>query len=145
MTHEDAGHYAKKHQGIEIDKTIEEKLKKNAENEKISCPIIHSIAKELSITPEKAGIQTDLLELRLNCCQLGLFGWEGEPSGKLIDKSIQITDALEQELKTTTKDNRITCLECWDIAKILKLKRVDIASACESKGIKIKKCQLGAF
>jgi hypothetical protein len=145
MTHEDAGHYAKKHQGIKIDKKIEEELKKSSENEKISCPIIHSIAKELSIKPEEAGIQTDLIELRLNNCQLGLFGWEGEPSGKLIDKSIQISDTLEKELQTIIKDNRITCLECWDIAKKLKIKRLDVASACEKKGFKIKKCQLGAF
>ncbi len=145
MTHEDAGHYAKKHQGIEIDKTIEEKLKKKAVDEKISCPAIHSIAKELSILPEKTGVQADLLELRLNCCQLGLFGWEGEPKGKLIDKNIKVPDDLEKELNTTAKDNRLTCTECWNIAKKLKIKKLDVGSACENKGIKIKKCQLGAF
>lgn len=145
MTHEDAGHYAKKHQGIKIDKTIEEKLKNNSKNGKISCSIIHSTAEELSISPEKAGVQADLLELRLNCCQLGLFGWEKESSGKLIDKSIQTPDLLEKKLDSTIQDNRITCFECWDIADNLKIKKLDVGSACEKKGIKIKKCQLGAF
>ncbi len=149
MTHEDAGHYAKKHQGIEIDNTIKESLLKNVEKdkesgiEKISCPIIHSIAKKLSISPEKAGVQADLLELRLSYCQLGLFGWE--PLDKLIDKNIKIPDALEKELQETVKDNRITCAVCWEIAKKLKMKKLDVASACEKKGFKIKKCQLGAF
>lgn len=145
MTHEDAGHYAKKHQGVDINTTIKEKLNKSSEDNKISCPAVHLTAKELSVTPEEAGIQTDLLELRLNFCQLGLFGWEGEPSGKLLDKNIEISDILEQELKSIVKDNRITCLECWNIAKKLKLKKVNVASVCENNGIKIKKCQLGAF
>ncbi len=150
MTHEDAGHYAKKHQGIEIDKTIGEKLKNNSKDKKISCPAMHLVATELSVTPEKTGIQADLLELRLNHCQLGLFGWDNSPSGKLppgklIDKTIQISDSLEKELQTAVIDNRITCIKAWDVAKKLKMKRVDVASACEKRGIKIKKCQLGAF
>ncbi len=145
MTHEDAGHYAKKHQGKKIDKTVEEKLKKNARHGNIPCPMVHAVAEELSITPESAGIQADLLELRLNCCQLGLFGWEGKPSHKLVDKNVQVSNALDAELDREVKDNRITCLGCWDIAKKLKIKKVDVASACEKKGIKIKQCQLGAF
>ncbi len=149
MTHEDAGHYAKKHQGIKIDENIKQELLKNSEQikdskeKKISCPIVHSIAKKLSITPIQAGIQSDLLELRLSYCQLGLFGWE--PLGKLIDKKKPIPDTLEKELKKTIKDNRTTCAECWEIARKLKIKKLDVASACEKKGIKIKKCQLGAF
>ena len=143
MTHEDAGHYAKKHQNVEIDKDIEEKLKKNAEKGNISCPLVHSIANKLSTTPDKIGIQADLLEMRILHCQIGLFGWE--PLGKLIDKKIEISKTLEQEIEKTIDNNRITCLGCWDIAKKLKIKKLDVASACEKKGIKIKKCQIGAF
>ena len=143
MTHEDAGHYAKKHQNVEIDKDIEEKLKKNSEEGNISCPMVHSIAKTLSTTPDNIGVQADLLEMRILHCQIGLFGWE--PLGKLIDKSIEISESLEQELEKNIKDNRITCSGCWDIAKKLKIKKLDVASACEKKGVKIKKCQIGAF
>ncbi|MCK5098905.1 MAG: hypothetical protein KAR45_12435 [Desulfobacteraceae bacterium] len=143
MTHEDAGHYAKKHQDVEIDKDIEEKLKKDSEKGNISCPVVHSIAHTLSTTPDKIGIQADLLEMRILHCQIGLFGWD--PLGKLIDKNVDISEALEQELKNTVDNNRITCLGCWDIAKKLKIKKLDVASACEKKGIKIKKCQIGAF
>ena len=145
MTHEDAGHYAKKHQNVEIDKDIEEKLKKNSENGNISCPLVHSIAKSFSTTPDQIGIQADLLEMRILHCQIGLFGWEKEPYNKLLDKNIEISDALEQELKITVKDERITCSGIWNIAKTLKMKKLDVASACEKKGFKIKKCQIGAF
>jgi hypothetical protein len=143
MTHEDAGHYAAKHKNVEINKDIAEKLKKNSENGNISCPVMHSIAKSLSTTPDKIGVQADLLEMRILYCQLGLFGWE--PLGKLIDKTISISQNLDKELEKTVNDNRITCSGCWDIAKKLKMKRLDVASACEKKGIKIKKCQIGAF
>jgi hypothetical protein len=52
---------------------------------------------------------------------------------------------LNEQLDITSIDGRISCLECWTIAKKLKIKRLDMGSACEKKNIKIKPCQLGAF
>jgi len=143
MTHEDAGHYANKHKDIEIDPDIEKKLNKNSENGNIPCPVIHAIAKQLSVEPHKIGTQADLHEMRILYCQLGLFGWE--PLGKLIDKTIKISQPLDLEITNAADNNRITCLTIWEIAKKLKIKKLDVASACEKKGIKIKKCQIGAF
>ncbi|MEA1969081.1 MAG: hypothetical protein U9N77_12790 [Thermodesulfobacteriota bacterium] len=143
MTHEDAGHYALKHKTRELDKTIEMVLQKKTKNGKITCASAHSAARELGITPKEAGIQADLMELRLIKCSMGLFGYE--PDGKILNKNIKVSKELDKKIEDAAKDGRIICRACWEIAKTMKLSRVDVASACDSKGVKIKNCQLGAF
>ncbi|MFO7752491.1 MAG: hypothetical protein R6V41_05160 [Desulfobacteraceae bacterium] len=143
MTHEDRGHYAKKHPSESIDPEIKALLEKKAEEGTISCVNAHSIAKKTATTPEKVGSQADLLELRLVKCQLGLFGHE--PEGKLLDPDIEITQELDRKLDNSSAEGRIICRDCWKIADGMKISRNQVGSACEKKGLKIKQCQLGAF
>ncbi len=143
MSHEDAGHYAKKHQNKNLDKKIASVLKKKSNNKTISCAAIHAAAEVLGISPIEAGIQADLMELRLVKCSLGLFGYD--PGKKKINKNMEISELLNNELEKNSGNGTITCIKCWKIGRKLKIKRLDIASACENKGIKIKQCQLGAF
>ncbi len=143
MTHQDAGHYALKHPTKVIDENAAALLKKKSENKTISCLAVHGVAKELDIPPAEAGAQADLLELRLKKCRLGLFGHE--PDGKNLDLEQAISNELDSAVKKGSQKGTISCIACWNIAKNLKLKRPEVASACEIKGIKIKPCQLGAF
>jgi len=143
MTHEDAGHYAKKHQNKKIDETIAVVLKNKAKNGKITCASVHAAAKELGIPPRETGIQADLLELKLTKCSLGLFGYE--PEWNILQKDLTISEELDNAINNAAENKRITCSACWKIAEELKIKKTDVASACEKKGLKIKQCQLGAF
>lgn len=143
MTHSDRGNYAKKHSGSSIDPKAETLLTAEAKNGKITCAAVHGIAKKLGITPAEAGVQVDLLELRLTRCSLGLFGY-----GKGV-KMMQPVDSIAQDLENlidqASHDGRISCKDCWRIAKDLKISRIDVSSACEFKGLRMKPCQLGAF
>jgi len=132
-----------KHVGKTIDKTICAILEQMAEQRKITCASVHAAAKKLGISPAEAGIQADLMELRLKKCTLGLFGYE--PDGKDLNTEMTIPAQLRTTLKNAAKNNRITCSECWKIARETGTRRVDVASACELMEIKIKQCQLGAF
>ncbi len=144
MTHEDAGHYAKKHQDKKIDETISTALKNKSKNEKITCAAVHAVAEKLGILPREAGVQADLLELRLTKCSLGLFGYE--PQWNILQKDLTISEELDNAINNAAaEDKKITCSACWKIAEELKIKKTDVASACEKKGLKIKQCQLGAF
>ena len=143
MTHEDRGHYAKKHADQSIDPELKPLLEEKADNGTISCVNLHSVADRSGITPEKAGVQADLLELRLVKCQLGLFGHE--PEGKNLDPNVTITPELDQKLDNSSGGGRITCRDCWKIADGMKIKRNLVGSACDKKGLKVKQCQLGAF
>ncbi|MCF8045765.1 MAG: hypothetical protein K9J83_07875 [Desulfarculaceae bacterium] len=143
MTHEDKGHYAKKHPNESIDPNVKTLLEQKAENGTISCVNAHSVADKAGITPEQVGIQADLLELRVVKCRLGLFGHS--PEGKHLDPDVELSPELEQKLENSSKNGRITCRDCWKIADGMKIKRNRVGSACDKKNIKIKQCQLGAF
>ena len=57
------------------DKAIAAKLAAAANADKrIACHAVHKIAQELSCSPLKVGQTADLMEVRINRCQLGLFG-----------------------------------------------------------------------
>jgi hypothetical protein len=143
MGHQDKGHFAAKHTDRQINKTITKKIQALANNNSLMCALAHQAGKALQVSPLEIGVQTDLLEYQIAECQLGLFGYsDGE---KKIDPDIEITPDLNKQLDRANKAGRISCLECWDIAKNLKIKRIDVASACEKKNIRIKPCQLGAF
>lgn len=143
MTHEDKGHFAAKHKDQKINKAIAEKIRQLADDNCLICFSAHKAAAELKVSPSEIGVQTDLLEFRIARCQLGLFGYSD--GKKRFDPDIEIGSALNEHLEKRNKDGKISCLECWNIADNLKIKKLDIGSACEKKNIKIKPCQLGAF
>lgn len=143
MGHQDKGHFAAKHKGRKINKTVAEKLGTMADNNCLTCALAHQAGKTLNISPAEIGVQIDLLEYRITECQLGLFGYTGKK--KKIDPDFEISPDLNDQLGRTSHDGRISCLECWDIAALLKIKRLDLGSACEKKNIRIKPCQLGSF
>jgi hypothetical protein len=144
MTHHDEGHYAAKHpNGTEYAPEIEAALKDKAEEGKIPCESAHQIADRLKITPAEVGRCADLLELRLNKCLLGLFGYT--PQKKLVKAATQVSPDLESAIKNATTEDKISCLDCWAIAAALNCPKMEVANACEAMSIKIVPCQLGAF
>jgi hypothetical protein len=143
MAHQDKGHYAKKHQRKKINKEITKLIQEKSDNSNLSCAAAHKLAKELNISPLEIGIQTDLMEFRITHCQLGLFGYQ--PEKKRIDPSIDIPAELEDRIDSADDNGRIPCETCWQIAEDLKIKKLDLGSSCEKKGVRIKPCQLGAF
>jgi len=144
MTHHDAGHYAAKHpKETQIDPQIKSALTSKLSDNQISCATAHALAAELSISPAQIGLTIDLMEARIIKCQLGLFGYT--PQKKIAQAADSVSPELKTKLEASLVENHITCLQCWDIAAELSLKKIDIASACEALGMKIKPCQLGAF
>ncbi len=143
MTHEDKGHYSAKHDDKQIDETIAQKIRAKAIDNSLTCASAHQIAKALGKSPLEIGVQIDLLEYRITECQLGMFGYPD--AKKRFDPDIVIDPEVNQQIDQESKEGRISCLQCWNIAKALKIKKLDIGSACEKKNLRMKPCQLGAF
>jgi len=144
MTHEDAGHYASKHpKGIEADPKIVEQVKQNLSNNHITCAAAHAVAEELSVPPLQVGMTIDLLEARIVKCQMGLFGYS--PQKNIVKPAESVSSDIKNALDTKQKDKRISCEHCWKIASQQGLPKLEVASACEALGLKVKPCQLGAF
>lgn len=143
MTDESKGHYSEKHTNKTIDPIIEKQINKHTSNHQITCAAIHKVAGMLNTSVEKIGLQADMLECRIITCQLGLFGYGDKK--KNFDPGVKITQDLHRKIDAAVNGKKISCIECWEIAKDLKMGRLTIGSACEKKGLKIKPCKLGAF
>ncbi|MFC1876702.1 hypothetical protein ACFL2E_05445 [Thermodesulfobacteriota bacterium] len=144
MTHEDAGHYASKHpKGVEADPKIVEQMRQKLSNNHITCAAAHAVAADLSVPPSQVGMTIDLLEARIIKCQMGLFGYS--PKKNIVKPAKSVSSELKNAIETKQEDNRISCEHCWKIASQQGLQKPEVASACETLGMKVKPCQLGAF
>jgi hypothetical protein len=144
MTHEDVGHFAAKHpQGTKIDPAVEEKIRQHLVGDQLTCAAAHKIAKAFSIPPSQVGTAMDLMEVRIGKCQMGLFGYH--PVKRIVKPAKSVSPQLEESIRNILTDQRISCRQCWDLAKAHNLTKFEVASACETLNIRINQCQLGAF
>ncbi len=144
MTHRDAEDFSRKHPaGEKADALLAEAIARRAKDGTIACTSAFEIASERGASPSDVGRTIDLVNVRLVKCQLGLFGYP--PQGKAVKPAETVSPDLERAVRKRLREGRLACAEAWEIAKDLKVKKMDVASAAEKLGIKIKPCQLGAF
>ncbi|MCD6305371.1 MAG: hypothetical protein J7M32_03680 [Deltaproteobacteria bacterium] len=137
-------HFARKH-GPEtpVDPRIEAALKQAAPAGKLACAVAFKIASDLNVEPKEVGRVADLLEMRMVKCQLGLFGYQ--PEKRIVKPARIVPEDLEQAIKEMLIDGRLPCPGAWKISRDLGIRKMAVSSACETLGIKISSCQLGAF
>jgi hypothetical protein len=143
MAHSDAGRYAAKHKpGVTPDERIAGEIRKKTAAGKLGCVEAEGIGSKLEVSLAEIGRTLDLLELRIDRCQLGLFGY---PAGKNLHPAAEVAPDLEASIRGCLTDGRLPCKAAWEIAARRKLGRMAVSSACEALHIRIKPCQLGAF
>ena len=144
MTHEDAGHYAAKHnEDTQFNERIAAQVKAKAIDGQISCSIAHKIAADLEVAPAEVGINVDFLEVRITKCQLGLFGHSSQRQSP--QPALHVDQELQRAIKASLVNGRLPCASAWKIGAKFGLSRMEVAAACDNQEIKICACQLGAF
>ncbi len=144
MSGQNKGKFSEKHPpGTKVDPQLAEAVKQRMHDGKISCAAAHKIAVDMSISPSEVGIAIDLLEGKLEKCQLGLFGYL--PEKKVVQPAEEIPADLRGAIEKRIQDGKLSCRAAWDIAEQLSIGKLNVAAACEFLNIKIKPCQLGAF
>lgn len=126
-----------------VDPRVVEEVNRRAESGLISCAAAFEVARSLDVSPDEVGFTADRLELHITHCQLGLHGYGSE--GKRVRPAEEVPADVDAAIRSRLENDRLPCRSAWDLAKELKTGRMKIASACEAMGIKISKCQLGAF
>ena len=145
MSHTDAGNYAAKHGNTsDLNPEVVNLISSRRRERTIACADAHEIAMEVGIPPAEIGRTIDILEIRINRCQLGLFGHD-ESSGKVVLPWNDVDISLEKAIREKTDDGRVSCLSLWNISEATGRSKFDMTSACNALGIKICCCQLGAF
>ena len=116
MGHEDAGHYAAKHpQGTEVNPDLEKRLREKVSDGKISCAAAHGIAGELGVQPSEVGVAIDLMEARIEKCQLGLFGYQ--PEKRIVRAAGSPSPEIQSAIRADLVDGRMACVQAWKIAE----------------------------
>ena len=136
--------YSKKH-GLDAtpDLSIKSEISKRVKDEKIPCAVAFEIAEALRVSPKSVGKTADLMNFKLTKCQLGLFGYH--PEKKIVKPKDSINEDLEAAISGSLTEGNVSCKRAWEIASRFNIRKMDVSSACETLGIKIKDCQLGAF
>jgi len=109
----------------------------------LPCAVAFQIVADRNVTAKEIGMYVDLLKIRLAKCQLGLFGYK--PEKKIVKKQDHIPESLGKAIHLKTIDNRIACIDIWQIASELGVTKLSVSNACETLSVKIHSCQLGAF
>lgn len=141
---EDKGQYKKKHgEEAVADRDIAAAVQQKIVNGKISCVEASTIAQDLRKPMIEVGLTLDLLEVSINKCQLGLFGYY--PKKKILSPAQSIDPKLEEAIRQKQIKGFLSCVTAWEIAEAFALPKIEVASVCEALGIKINACQLGSF
>ena len=144
MTHLDKGHFAQKHPSDkQINPDIAEKVKEKVSGDAITCAAAHGIAEALKVSPAEVGATMDLMEIRIEKCQLGLFGYS--PQKSIVEPADNVPQELEEAIRKNLVNERLPCATSWKIAGDMGLGKMEMAAACEALEIKVTPCQLGAF
>ena len=147
MTHVEQGNYRGKHpEDKAADPRIAPALRSVEKNRRISCAAATRVAEELSVTLAEVGVTADLLELKIDRCQLGLFGY-GPYKNKhsILEPPETVAPELEETIRARLDGDRLTCEAAWAIAEENGLSKRAVCEAADALGIKSSQCQLGVF
>ena len=144
MTHQDSANYAGKHPDNQaIDPRIAGAVKSRIAAGRIACARAFGAANELDVSPAEVGRHLDLMEIRIDKCQLGLFGYPKK--GKAVEPAGEVSSELAAAIEEALVAGRLPCAQAWAIAERMNLAKMELAAACETLGVKISSCQLGSF
>jgi hypothetical protein len=144
MTHEDKGHFSKKHSSDrKVKEPVHTKVKTKVADGAMACAVAFEVAESLGVPPEEVGFTLDVLEVKVVKCQLGLFGYA--PVKRIVKQAERVSPDLEKAIRGALVNGRLPCASAWALAEKRRLKKMEISSACETLGIKIGPCQLGTF
>lgn len=125
------------------DARLPQQVAERAKDGELPCAVAFEIANQLNTAPAAVGACADEIKIRLVKCQLGLFGYS--PDKKIVKARPEVSDTLRRAIGENLENGKLPCQRAFAIASDLGLRKMDISGACETLGIKIKPCQLGAF
>jgi hypothetical protein len=125
------------------DNLIKNEILKRTHKNEIPCAVAFEIAETLQVPAHAVGMTVDLMNYKLVKCQLGLFGYQ--PEKKIVKSQDPVAEDLKNAIYDALDQGKLSCKKAWEIALRFKIHKMKVSGACESMGIKVKPCQLGAF
>ena len=144
MTRQKGQKFAHKHGSkTRINERIKDHINRQAKNNELPCALAFKIADELNVSAAEVGKTSDLLEIMLVKCQLGLFGYS--PAKKIVEPKKSENPNLTSTIRDSLVDGKLSCEKAWEISDSFDVPKMTVSAVCEELKIKIMPCQLGAF
>ena len=124
---------------------IEDRLKEASVEGRIACAKLFEMAAELGVTPLQLGAAASEMDLRIEHCQLGTFGYDDFGERRLLRALPELPEAVAAALTKGVVNGSLPCVTAWKIAERFGLPRFVVGCAAETKEIRIGPCQLGCF
>ena len=112
---------------------------------KLSCAQAFVVAAKQRVEPIKIGEEVTRLGLRINRCQLGLFGYDEQGEKRIVKPEASISENLKETIQARLVEGRLPCRAAWEIAKEHDFPKLKVANAAEGLNLRISACQLGCF
>lgn len=131
-----------------MDERIVEAIRRHLDSEgMLPCAAAFRVVEELGVEPLAVGQTADEMGVRLNRCQLGLFGYGPKAEGrhKVVRPAETVEPGLAQAIQDGLCEGRLPCKTAWEIAEALGVPKMEVSAAAEALGIRIARCQLGTF
>ncbi len=113
--------------------------------EKLSCAQAFVAAAKQGVEPIQVGQEASRLGIRINRCQLGLFGYDEQGEKRIVKLEASISESLKEAIQARLVEGRLPCHEAWVIAEKHGLSKLEVANAVEGLKLRISACQLGCF
>ena len=131
-----------------IDERIAAAIRSRLENGRLACAAAGEIAAGLAVAPIEVGRTADRLQVRLDRCELGLFGYPHRAKGWEIAgiASLPVPDGLEAALRDAGAGRgEVTCERLSQEARRFSAPLLQVGWLADRLGLKIRDCPLGAF
>ncbi len=114
-------------------------------NGRLPCSWAFAIAEEHGLSPRAIGNEATRQSIKISRCQLGLFGYDDLGERRIVKPAAEVSGALKEVISSRLVEGKVPCRVAWEIASERKLKKIEVASAIETLGLRISDCQLGCF
>jgi hypothetical protein len=131
-----------------VDETIAAAIRSRLEDGKLACAAACELAVELDVDPLEVGRTADRLRVRLDRCQMGLFGHPGHAKGwQGTDvASLPVPEGLANALRSASRERgEVSCDRLWQEAHRFAVPLIQAGWLADRLGLKIRACRLGAF
>jgi hypothetical protein len=131
-----------------LNETLSEAIRSRTHKNKLTCASAFGIAKTRGVELLLVGKTADVLQIELDLCQLGLFGYPGHSKGWQSARvaELAVPAGLEEAIRSARdSEGELSCLAAWEAAAKFGIPRMQVGYIADKLGIRIRHCQLGAF
>ncbi len=129
-----------------IEDRIANAVRANLQDGKLPCARAFRLADELDVTPILIGKTADALQVHLNRCQLGLFGYPEDKGWQSTNVAARpVPEGLREAIAEAAEEGELACIAAWLVADRFGVPRIQVGYLADQLDIRITQCQLGAF